>query len=45
MILCVQVEQCAVKMDARPYLVSPFNMKDPPQEEDAEPTPSCTRLI
>ena len=21
MILCVQVEQCAVKMDARPYLV------------------------
>ena len=33
MILCVQVEQCAVKMDARPYLVSPFNMKDPPQEE------------
>ena len=33
MILCVQAEQCAVKMDARPYLVSPFNMKDPPQEE------------
>ena len=33
MILCVQVEQCTVKMDARPHLVSPFNMKDPPQEE------------